>query len=105
MEERNTPIERPPMLGFKQSKSYPVKTVTSCYKQLTFVSVDLHMFYQRVTEQGGYDGCVSKKVNFILLINFSTCYSRPGSQFMTSWEETPRTPALLPALDVIMRSE
>ena len=58
MEERNTPIERPPMLGFKQSKS--PRPCLSSSKTVT-VSVDLHMFYQKVWDQGGYDGCVSKK--------------------------------------------
>ena len=59
MEERNTPIERPPMLGFKQSK-YPAPP-SLCWSNKVVVSVDLHMFYQKVCEQGGYDGCVSKK--------------------------------------------
>ena len=59
MEERNTPIERPPMLGFKQSKS-PLPP-SPCLPNTVFVPVDLHMFYQKVCEQGGYDGCVSKK--------------------------------------------
>ena len=26
-----------------------------------FIAVDLHMFFQKVSDQGGYDGCVSKK--------------------------------------------
>jgi len=41
MESRHTPIERPPMLGFKQ--------------------IDLHLFFKKVVDLGGYDGCVSKK--------------------------------------------
>ena len=59
MEERNTPIERPPMLGFKQSINLELQHVHRA--NLTFVSVDLHMFFQKVVEQGGYEGCVSKK--------------------------------------------
>ena len=31
------------------------------YKRSVFVAVDLHMFFQKVSDQGGYDGCVSKK--------------------------------------------
>ena len=31
------------------------------YKCSVFVAVDLHMFFQKVSDQGGYDGCVSKK--------------------------------------------
>jgi hypothetical protein len=41
MESRHTPIERPPMLGFKQ--------------------IDLHLFFKKVVDLGGYEGCVSKK--------------------------------------------
>ena len=59
MEERNTPIERPPMLGFKQSINLELQHVHRA--NLTFVSVDLHMFFQKVLDQGGYEGCVSKK--------------------------------------------
>ena len=60
MEERNTPIERPPMLGFKQSKNPGFKKFHKVYISL-FIAVDLHMFFQKVSDQGGYDGCVSKK--------------------------------------------
>ena len=70
MEERNTPIERPPMLGFKQSK-LPFQIAFSLSQGRQFIivyalkfysiAVDLHMFFQKVLEQGGYDGCVSKK--------------------------------------------
>eukprot|EP00095_Tigriopus_kingsejongensis_P001650 maker-scaffold801_size95070-snap-gene-0.22 protein:Tk01650 transcript:maker-scaffold801_size95070-snap-gene-0.22-mRNA-1 annotation:"at-rich interactive domain-containing protein 5b" len=42
MDHRNTPIERPPMLGFKQ--------------------IDLHLFYLKVEKLGGYEGCMSKKL-------------------------------------------
>ena len=59
MEERNTPIERPPMLGFKQSINLELQHDHRA--NLTFVSVDLHMFFQKVLDQGGYEGCVSKK--------------------------------------------
>ena len=72
MEERNTPIERPPMLGFKQSKlNYNTASISlevalfqfnlNNYNLSVFVAVDLHMFFQKVSDQGGYDGCVSKK--------------------------------------------
>ena len=60
MEERNTPIERPPMLGFKQSINLELGEYIH-RANLAFVSVDLHMFFQKVVDQGGYEGCVSKK--------------------------------------------
>ncbi|XP_059083538.1 AT-rich interactive domain-containing protein 5B-like [Tigriopus californicus] len=41
MDRRNTPIERPPMLGFKQ--------------------IDLHLFFLKVEKLGGYEGCMNKK--------------------------------------------
>ncbi|CAB4061067.1 unnamed protein product [Lepeophtheirus salmonis] len=43
MERRHTPIERPPMLGFKQ--------------------IDLHLFFfDKVSKLGGYEACMSKKL-------------------------------------------
>ena len=35
-----------------------------------FISVDLHMFYEKVCGLGGYEGCVSKKVNISLGTDF-----------------------------------
>ena len=35
-------------------------TTSSCTLTICF-AVDLHQFYQKVMEHGGYDGCVSKK--------------------------------------------
>ena len=62
MEGRNTPIERPPMLGFKQSmhQKQNINRKIKQFKSFLF-SVDLHMFFQKVIDLGGYDGCVSKK--------------------------------------------
>ena len=76
MERRNTPIERPPMLGFKQSKyiSWYCKTMRilqkiisndeTCirlYKSFYFILVDLHAFFEKVAKLGGYEGCVHGK--------------------------------------------
>ena len=44
MEERNTPIERPPMLGFKQSKNLSFRKFYKVYISL-FIAVDLHVFF------------------------------------------------------------
>ena len=44
------------------SRSLEVALVEfNLYKRSVFVAVDLHMFFQKVSDQGGYDGCVSKK--------------------------------------------
>jgi len=76
MEERNTPIERPPMLGFKQ--------------------IDLHLFFQKVCELGGYDGCVSKKAWKSVYdelggnpqnTSAATCTRRHYEKFLLSYEK------------------
>lgn len=76
MEGRNTPIERPPMLGFKQ--------------------IDLHMFFQKVIDLGGYDGCVSKKAWKSVYdelggnpqnTSAATCTRRHYEKFLLSYEK------------------
>merc|ERR1719195_2433677 len=75
MESRHTPIERPPMLGFKQ--------------------IDLHMFFQKVVDQGGYEGCVSKKAWKSVYdelggnpqnTSAATCTRRHYEKFLLSYE-------------------
>ena len=60
MECRNTPIERPPMLGYKQSKIYWCHRLCGI-KIYPLFAVDLHLFFEKVSQVGGYDGCMSKK--------------------------------------------
>merc|ERR1712106_411653 len=76
MEGRNTPIERPPMLGFKQ--------------------IDLHMFFQKVIDLGGYDGCVSEKAWKSVYdelggnpqnTSAATCTRRHYEKFLLSYEK------------------
>ena len=88
MEERNTPIERPPMLGFKQSKSppyfYPI-CLTMCLFQLTCT-------------------CSTRRSASRVAMT-AVSVRRPGSLSTMSWVGTPRTPARPPAPGGTMRSE
>ena len=93
MECRNTPIERPPMLGYKQSKIY-------------FLHKSLHW---------RFINCLLLIFQLICIYSLTKCHKwedtmdawakRLGKVFMTTWVEIHKTLPLQPVLEGITKSK
>ena len=85
MEGRNTPIERPPMLGFKQSKFY------------RFYNQYFNLEFQLIST------CFFKKFSISVATTDASAKKR-GNLFMMNSVEILKIPAQPHALEDIMRS-